>query len=81
MNSCEAFDQKTGKWNKITAIGNERSVYAVSVVGGKLYGFTDGGDVLTSVVEYYDPIKNSWTPTTPLPVGRWGFGKSENEDI
>ena len=83
MNSCEAFDRKTGKWKQIASMRNGRYAQAVSAIEGKLYvfgGITTGINVLTSV-ECYDPIKNSWTPTTPLPVDRRAHGKSNNEDI
>ena len=62
---------------------NGRCTHAVSVVDGRLFVF--GGtakdfNALTSV-ECYDPIKKSWTPTTPLPLVRYRHGKSDKEDI
>ena len=78
-----AFAQDQGNWSTGAPAPTKRTEVAAAAVGGMIYvvgGFHEPGlgslldYAISRAVEVYDPTKNSWSTTTPLPEGRHHAG-------
>jgi N-acetylneuraminic acid mutarotase len=76
--SMEAYDPDTDSWTfKAPMPGGQRSTMGVAVVNGILYVVggqqADSGPNagMTTLVEAYDPVTNTWTTKAPLPSVRY----------
>jgi hypothetical protein len=60
-------------WEARAAMPTRRSAMATGTLGGRIYVI--GGEVpsLQAVNEVYDPVSNTWSTDTPIPVARHGF--------
>lgn len=79
--SVERFDFKTTRWTEVAPLKHPRSRFCLVAANGKLYaisgmrGDSDGtGTLNTTIVEAYDPSKNSWRDAGNIRRPRHGFG-------
>ena len=80
MSSVEQYNPATNTWTKKSDMPTARAGLSSSVVNGKIYAI--GGAVIhnyslddatfLSTVEEYNPVNNTWTTKTDMPVAR-GF--------
>lgn len=78
-----AETSKGGTWQTAAPAPAKRTEVAAAAVGGKIYvvgGFSEPNlqnmlkFAISSDVEVYDPVSDSWSITTPLPEGRHHAG-------
>lgn len=77
LNTVEVYDTVNNNWSTIKPMNFSRWTLFASVVGGKIYvigGITGVGENRKSIdqVEIYDPVKNSWSTGSSLPIAKQG---------
>ena len=83
LNTVEEYDPKTNEWRTRSPMPTPRNHVALGAINGKIYVaggrvgapyISLGSDV--SLVEVYDPAKDSWVATLPqrMPTARSGVG-------
>ena len=67
----------------MTSLETGRNDHATSAAGGKVYVFGGQKNLFETLpsVECYDPLKNSWTTMTPLPIARQWHGKTLSKNL
>ncbi|KAI1894071.1 hypothetical protein AGOR_G00130210 [Albula goreensis] len=73
--TVDCFDPRTGKWEKLAALGSLLCP-GCTAVGGRLFvagGILRGGQVSSSVHEY-DTVRDRWMPRPPLALPRAMLG-------
>jgi N-acetylneuraminic acid mutarotase len=75
-----AASAQSGTWVEQAPMPTARYGPATGVIGGKLY-VASGAVVVNAYpyprftnLEVYDPVSNSWTSNTPIPIGIYGAG-------
>ncbi|MEQ1885452.1 MAG: kelch repeat-containing protein [Bryobacteraceae bacterium] len=83
LNLVEEYDPATNTWRKRASMPTPRNHVALGAVNGKIYvaGGRVGAPYISlgsdiSLVEVYDPVKDSWVATLPqrMPTARSGVG-------
>ena len=80
--TVDMYDPATDTWTTMdSTMPNPRGDHAASVVNGIIYTFGGAGiplgnDVGLSIVEAYDPIKDTWTTKTDMPTARMDLSTS-----
>jgi len=82
LSAVEAYDPATDTWTKKANMPTAIMDVGACVVDGRIYvtgGFPawpqNASDAL-STVEVYDPVTDTWTQTSDMPMGRWGHSAS-----
>jgi N-acetylneuraminic acid mutarotase len=71
-NNLYAYDPALDKWTELAPMPTSRQSIQAVVSYGNIYaigGYVPGGGL--TAVEEYDPVTNSWTSKTSLPIGIW----------
>jgi len=76
--TAELYDPSTGLWTATASMAEPRQGHVatllsdgrVLVAGGQQWDFQDGGTFDLASAELYDPITESWTPTSEMPHER-----------
>jgi N-acetylneuraminic acid mutarotase len=76
--TMEAYDPDTNSWTMMAPMpGGERSVMGAAVIDGLMYvvgGLEfDGFNSVTTLVEAYDPLTDSWATKPPMPTERYAM--------
>ncbi len=77
LNTVEVYNTVNNNWETIQPMKFSRWNLFASVVGGKIYvigGIAGVGENRESIdkVEIYDPVKNSWSTGSSLPIPKQG---------
>lgn len=75
LDTVESFQPGDAGWNTMTPISSQRFSLGAAVVGTKLYAlggnsFRDEGTTVSTTVDIYDLVTNTWSSGTRAPVGR-----------
>jgi hypothetical protein len=70
LSGMERYDETSGQWSTVTAMGTARSNFGTCAVEGELYvtgGYGNVGYGLVTV-EKYSPSSDTWRAVAPLPT-------------
>jgi len=81
LRSVEAYDTVKDNWKRKAGMPTRRGGLSTSVVEGKIYAIGGGTSIqdanpVSSAVEVYDPLTDTWSQKTPMPTARDYLGTS-----
>jgi N-acetylneuraminic acid mutarotase len=85
--ATEVYDPATNTWETKVSMPTPRADLCASVANGKIYligGKDYWGDGPLyhdlNITEVYNPVSNSWTSETPMPVPAFGYASAVADD-
>ena len=75
LSNFEYFNPKTSQWHRLPDLPTPRSGLSACIVRGALYivggrNNSPDGNMDSNALDMYDPMRNAWSPRTPMTVPR-----------
>ena len=79
LSTMEEYDPASNTWTQKASMQNARWAFQAVAVNGKIYaigglGGSSANPIDAPYVEEYDPVSDSWTSKSNMPVPRTSFG-------
>ncbi|XP_041357130.1 kelch-like ECH-associated protein 1 isoform X2 [Gigantopelta aegis] len=75
LSNFECYNPKTSQWHRLPDLPTPRSGLSACIVRGALYivggrNNSPDGNMDSNALDMYDPMRNAWSPRTPMTVPR-----------